>query len=155
MLHAHVHSLSIPNNTCLPQRFTNNRHQTVARSSLLYILKKSPQKVQFSPHSIHLRPFDSNVRSASVAPSSTCWLLRHAVKSGFWILQSRCQCAPHWHNIHNALRLNQPATSEVEVWTLTGSFITWSAKYFTINKGKCDKNKFVFCCYITIFTKRQ
>jgi hypothetical protein len=72
ILHAHVRSLSIPNITCPPQRFANNSHQTVARSSLLYILKKSPQKVQFSPHSIYFRPFDGNVRGASVAPTSTC-----------------------------------------------------------------------------------
>lgn len=83
-MHKHVSGLSILNITCLLQRFTYNRHQTVTRLSSPFLHSKQiAEKSAFSPHSISLRHFDTNLHGASVAPTVTSRLVRHAVTSDF------------------------------------------------------------------------
>lgn len=43
--------------------------------------KQIASKVHFPPHSISLRHFDTTVRGASIAPTFTSRLVRHAVTS--------------------------------------------------------------------------
>jgi len=55
VIHKHVSGLSIPNFTCQPQLYTNNSHQTVARSSSCFLHPKQiASKIAFSPHILFL-----------------------------------------------------------------------------------------------------